>query len=177
MNKETLSHIKPKRTPEQIAVEGRSPNRGERVRLERIRRRTKGRKETFVEEKRLGKTDEEAAAIILTPLERVLQWQRYDIDFGKECREAIDTLRLRAQGGIATLLPQAVEVAEKLLKSGSEKVQLGTVALVLKGMGVLVEKQENHQEGPIEHILRVVYDDSDKKRNSSSPEKPSLPPG
>ena len=121
MNKETLSHIKPKRTPEQIAVEGRSPNRGERIRLERIRRRTKARKETFVEEKRLGKTDEEAAAIILTPLERVLQWQRYDIDFGKECREAIETLRLRAQGGIATLLPQAVEVAEKLLKSSATR--------------------------------------------------------
>ena len=181
MSATTHSPVRPKRSPEDTARE-RSPNRKEREPVKRWRSKANSRavetkKERIVNGVAVGKTRDEAAiAAGVSPsgLESLLKTHP---GFREKVEKGEEEYRKVAAGVIDESLEEvAKEVVKIALKGEDERTRASTGLRLLQGRGVLVEKQEQHQNGPIEHILRVVYDEPGQ-RGVSPPSRPALPSG
>ena len=139
--------LKPKRTAEQIAVEGRSPHRGQHKQHKTLAlsraMATKSKKEAIIFQASQGKNDAEILDYLKLGRDDIRHYKENDKTFRAAYAEAVEAAVMSARGELAGSLPVAVRVEQDTV-TGGNRSELAYKAAhgQLTGLGV-------YQQGPV----------------------------
>ena len=142
-----------------MATTEHSPNRQPRWRNPAQMARRVARKKVFLDLIRAGALVKEAAGKIKTDAQLIRTWLREDAEFLAGFQEAMRMGEGVAEGELRGLLPKAVEAVEAGLDTRDLKIRVDTGIKVLRGRGLLVERQSTELQGkgggPVEFTLNI----------------------
>lgn len=131
-----VNHIKPLRSAEQIAVEGRSPNRKPRYRGMQRKQVKENKQEASIALAATGKGEDDILALLHLAPSAIEYWKRNDSEFKRRYGEAIEAAIAVTRGELAGSLRAAAKRIHETItgKSESELAYRASEGLV-KGMG------------------------------------------
>ena len=171
-----VSRVKPKRTPEQIKTEGRSPNRRPRWRGEVRHRTTDVVKGAAIVAATEGKTPEEITELLGLSPSSIANFRQFDPEFRQKFEQAIEDAKASARGELAGILPLAVQGIRGTIEGKNENpLKYQACRDNVRGLGVWAEKQEQDTKLKGEIVLKVVYDNTPTGSGGPSKGTPQLP--